>query len=646
MAHDGHRGCRGTAGHDACRFVRTGACSTCRQCKPSRSDASPRRSRHSPAALQCARHGLAIRRKRIPRGAGRPRRLERRARDLGFPGEFPFTRGIQPTMYRGRLWTMRQYAGFGTAAESNARYRYLLVAGRQRPERRLRPADADGLRLRPPAGRRRGRPRRRGHRLARRHGGAVRRHPARRGLDVDDDQRDGDHPAGALRRAWPRRQGVDARDAVGHDPERHPQGVRRARHLHLPAARRRCARHRHLRVLRARAAAAGTRSRSAATTSARPARRRCRRSRSRCANAHRLRGGGASTPGSTSNAFGQRLSFFFNAHNDFLEEIAKFRAARRLWARIMRDRFGATNPRAQQLRFHTQTAGSTLTAQQPDNNIVRVTLQALAAVLGGTQSLHSNGRDEALALPTEEAARLALRTQQIIAARERASPTPSTRSAARGAIEALTDEIEAGARALIERIDGVGGTLAAIEAGFIQREIQEAAYRAQQAIDARRRRSSSASTASRPTTRPPVDVFAIDPDDRSAGRSSACARVRAGRDRDGVARRARRGRAAAPRTAATSCRRSSPPSRPRATRRRDRGRAAAASSASTAKSRSTDAARAAVAMPDACCSPSRASPPSSTCAAAPLVRRSTTSSSTSAAARRSAWSASRAAASR
>ena len=183
------------------------------------------------------------------------------------------------------------------------------------------------------------------------------------------------------------------------------------------------------------------------------------------------------------NTFGQRLSFFFNAHNDFLEEVAKFRAARRLWARIMRDRFGVTNPRAQQLRFHTQTAGSTLTAQQPDNNIVRVALQALAAVMGGTQSLHCNGRDEALALPTEESARVALRTQQIIA---HESGVPNTVDPFGGAyaIEDLTNQIEAGARALLERIDAAGGTLAAIEAGMIQREIQDAAYRAQQKIDA------------------------------------------------------------------------------------------------------------------------------------------------------------------
>ena len=212
--------------------------------------------------------------------------------------------------------------------------------------------------------------------------------------------------------------GRRARDALGHDPERHPQGVRRARHLHLPAARRRC---------------------GSSPTSSRSASASCRNWNTISISGYHIREAGSTAvqevaftfanaiayvqaaidAGLDVNAFGQRLSFFFNAHNDFLEEIAKFRAARRLWARIMRDRFHATNPRAQQLRFHTQTAGSTLTAQQPDNNIVRVALQALAAVLGGTQSLHCNGRDEALALPTEESARIALRTQQIIACGER-----------------------------------------------------------------------------------------------------------------------------------------------------------------------------------------------------------------------------------
>jgi methylmalonyl-CoA mutase N-terminal domain/subunit len=183
------------------------------------------------------------------------------------------------------------------------------------------------------------------------------------------------------------------------------------------------------------------------------------------------------------NAFGQRLSFFFNAHNDFLEEVAKFRAARRLWARLMRDRFGATNPRAMQLRFHTQTAGSTLTPRQPDNNIVRVAIQALSAVMGGTQSLHTNSRDEALALPTEESARIALRTQQIIAEESGVANTIDP-FAGSYHIEKLTNEIDAGATQLLARIDAVGGTLSAIESGYIQRQIQDSAYQAQIAIDA------------------------------------------------------------------------------------------------------------------------------------------------------------------
>jgi methylmalonyl-CoA mutase N-terminal domain/subunit len=182
------------------------------------------------------------------------------------------------------------------------------------------------------------------------------------------------------------------------------------------------------------------------------------------------------------NQVGRRLSFFFNVHNHFLEEVAKFRAARRLWARVMRDRFGATEPRAQQLRFHAQTAGSTLTAQQPDNNVARVALQALAAVLGGTQSLHCNGRDEALGLPTEESATIALRTQQVLLHETGVASTVDPVGGAY-AIEEMTDRIERDASALIARIDEMGGTLPAIEAGFIQREIRESAYRAQQSIE-------------------------------------------------------------------------------------------------------------------------------------------------------------------
>jgi methylmalonyl-CoA mutase N-terminal domain/subunit len=190
----------------------------------------------------------------------------------------------------------------------------------------------------------------------------------------------------------------------------------------------------------------------------------------------------ARTAGLDVNRLGRRLSFFFAAHNDFIEEVAKFRAARRLWAEIMRDRFGATDPRALQLRFHTQTGGSTLAARQPDNNIVRVAIQAMAAVLGGTQSLHCNGRDEALALPTEEAARLALRTQQVIACESGVANTVDPLGGA-WAVERRTDEVVRDARALIHGIDAAGGTLAAIEAGRIQRQIQDSAYAAQQAAD-------------------------------------------------------------------------------------------------------------------------------------------------------------------
>jgi methylmalonyl-CoA mutase N-terminal domain/subunit len=211
------------------------------------------------------------------------------------------------------------------------------------------------------------------------------------------------------------------------------------------------------------------------------------------------------------DAFGPRLSFFFNAHNDFLEEIAKFRAARRLWARVMRDEFGATDPRAQQLRFHTQTAGSTLTAQQPDNNIVRVALQALAAVLGGTQSLHCNGKDEALSLPTEESATVALRTQQILL---HESGVANTVDPVGGSyvIEEMTDRIEAEARELLARIDAIGGTLTAIETGFIQRQIQDSAYAAQQAVDSGRSVVVGVNRFADEQTPIAPKVFSIDPE--------------------------------------------------------------------------------------------------------------------------------------
>jgi methylmalonyl-CoA mutase N-terminal domain/subunit len=399
------------------------------------------------------------------------------------PGAFPFTRGIQPTMYRGRLWTMRQYSGFGTAAESNRRYHYLLGQG------------VSGLSVAFDL------PTQMGydsdHPLARGEVGRV-------GVAIDSLADMEDLFAGislgsvstsmtinataiillALYVAVGRKQGLASEalrslsGTIQNDILK--EYVARGTYIYPPRA--------SLRIVTDVFAwcdrelpnwntisISGYHIREAGSTAVQEV-------AFTFANAIAYVQA-ALDAGLDVNRLGQRLSFFLNAHNDFLEEIAKYRAARRLWATIMRDRFGATNPRAQQLRFHTQTAGSTLTAQQPDNNIVRVALQALAAVLGGTQSLHCNGRDEALALPTEESARIALRTQQIIAF-ESGVPNTVDPVGGAGAVEELTDRIERDARAIIDRIDRLGGTLAAIEAGVIQREIQDAAYVAQQRIDA------------------------------------------------------------------------------------------------------------------------------------------------------------------
>jgi methylmalonyl-CoA mutase N-terminal domain/subunit len=400
--------------------------------------------------------------------------------DLGFPGEFPFTRGIQPTMYRGRLWTMRQYAGFATAAESNARYRYLLAQG------------VSGLSVAFDL------PTQMGydsdHALAQGEVGKV-------GVAIDSIEDMAELFDGipldrvstsmtinstavillALYVAVARRQLVPLASLSGTiQNDILKEYVARGTYIYPPRASLRvvtdifayCARELpNWNTI----SISGYHIREAGSTAVQEV---------AFTFAHAVAYVQAAIDaGLDVNHFGQRVSFFFNAHNNFLEEIAKFRAARRLWARIMRDRFGATNPRAQQLRFHTQTAGSTLTAQQPDNNIVRVALQAMAAVLGGTQSLHCNGRDEALSLPSEESARIALRTQQIIAAETGVANTVDPVGGSE-AIEKLTDDIERGAAELLKRIDETGGTLAAIERGFIQREIQDAAYRAQVAIDA------------------------------------------------------------------------------------------------------------------------------------------------------------------
>ena len=400
-------------------------------------------------------------------------------RDLGFPGEYPFTRGIQPTMYRGRLWTMRQYAGMGDAEESNRRYKFLIANG------------TAGLSV-------------------------AFDLPTQIGYDSDDPMALGEvGKVGvaidsiedmerlfdgisldkistsmtinatasillALYVAVARRTGADVKKLSGtvqndilkeyiargtyiypirdamriitdmfawaneHTPEWNPISI------------------------------SGYHMREAGSTAAQEV-------------AFTLGNGiayvqAAVDAGLDIDRFAPRLSFFFNAHNNFFEEVAKFRCARRVWASIMRDHFGAKSPRSWMLRFHTQTAGSTLTAQQPENNIVRTAIQALSAVLGGTQSLHTNGYDEALALPTEEAARIALRTQQIIATESGVANTIDP-FAGSYYVESLTNEIEQQARAYLDRIDDLGGMLRAIERGWVQQEIQNAAYEYQRAVD-------------------------------------------------------------------------------------------------------------------------------------------------------------------
>src|SRR6187549_1681403 len=382
------------------------------------------------------------------------------------PGEFPYTRGIQPTMYRGRPWTMRQYAGFGTAAESNARYRYLLAQG------------VTGLSVAFDL------PTQMGydsdHAMSAGEVGRV-------GVAIDSIEDMAQLLDGipldrvstsmtinstaiillALYVAVARRQGVAASALSGTiQNDILKEYIARGTYIYPP---------RHsLRIVTDIFAwcerelpswntisISGYHIREAGSTAVQEV-------AFTLANAIAYVEA-AREAGLDVDKLGQRLSFFFNAHNNFLEEVAKFRAARRLWARLMKERFGATNPRALQLRFHTQTAGSTLTAQQADNNIVRVAVQALAAVLGGTQSLHCNGRDEALALPTEESATIALRTQQIILHESGAANTVDPVGGAY-AIEEMTNRIEREASELLERIRVMGGTLAAIESGYLQKQ--------------------------------------------------------------------------------------------------------------------------------------------------------------------------------
>lgn len=400
-------------------------------------------------------------------------------RDLGKPGEFPYTRGVQPTMYRGRFWTMRQYAGYASAAESNRRYRFLLDQGQT------------GLSV-------------------------AFDLPTQIGYDADDPMAEGEvgkvgvsissihdmltlfdqiplgkvstsmtinAPAAVLLAMYiavAKRQGVDPKDLRGTiQNDILKEYIARGTYIFPPGPAMRlitdifkyCAQKvPHWNTI----SISGYHIREAGSTAVQEV-------AFTLANAIAYVQA-AIEAGLNVDDFAGQLSFFFNAHNNFLEEVAKFRAARRLWAKIMRDRFGAQKPNSMKLRFHTQTGGSTLTAQQPENNVVRVTLQALAAVLGGTQSLHTNSRDEALWLPTEESVQIALRTQQIIAHESGVADTIDP-LAGSYVIEELTNQIEQQALAYITRIDQLGGALKAIEAGYIQGEIGDAAYAYQRAVE-------------------------------------------------------------------------------------------------------------------------------------------------------------------
>jgi methylmalonyl-CoA mutase, N-terminal domain len=403
-------------------------------------------------------------------------------RDLAVPGEFPYTRGPQASMYRGKLWTMRQYAGFSTAAESNRRYRYLLERGTTG----LSVAfdlptqigmDSDDLRARGEVGK---------------VGVAI---DSIEDMETLLDSIPLDRvsismtinaPASILlalllvvaeRRSvpWSSLNGTIQNDIL-------KEYAARGTYIFPPAPSMRvvtdifefCARE----VPRWNTiSVSGYHIREAGSTAVQEV-------------AFTLANGLAYVQAATErglhvDSFAPRVSFFFNAHNDFLEEVAKFRAARKLWAILMRERYDPKDPRSLALRFHAQTAGSTLTAQQPENNVIRVAYQAMAAVLGGCQSLHTNSRDEALALPTEESVNIALRTQQVLAF-ESGVANSADPLAGSYAVEALTLDIERAARSLIETIDKMGGALAAIESGYVQNEIGEAAYRAQRAIEEKR----------------------------------------------------------------------------------------------------------------------------------------------------------------
>jgi methylmalonyl-CoA mutase N-terminal domain/subunit len=400
-------------------------------------------------------------------------------RDLNYPGQFPFTRGVYPTMYRGRLWTMRQYAGFGSAAESNRRYRYLLEKGQT------------GLSI-------------------------AFDLPTQIGMDSDHVLAQGE--VGKVGVAIDSLEDMQTLfDGIPLDRVSTSMTINSTAAillaLYVAVARQQGANLARLSGTVQNDVLKEYIARGTYIYPVRPAMRIvtdifdwCRREIPNW-NAISISGYHIREAGSTevqevaftlANAiayveaaiasglgideFAPQLSFFFNAHNEFLMQVAKFRAARRLWARTVRDRFHAKDPRSMTLRFHVQTAGSALTAQQPENNVVRVALQCLAAVLGGCQSLHANALDEALALPTEESALLALRTQQIIAHETGVANTVDP-VAGSYAIEKLTDEIEAAAQEYISRIDAMGGMLRAIETGYVQQEIQKSAYDYQQAVE-------------------------------------------------------------------------------------------------------------------------------------------------------------------
>ncbi|MBN1243176.1 MAG: methylmalonyl-CoA mutase family protein [Spirochaetales bacterium] len=399
--------------------------------------------------------------------------------DIGLPGEFPFTRGVQSTMYRGRFWTMRQYAGFATAEESNKRYKFLLEQG----QTGLSVAfdlptqigyDSD-------------------HPLSAGEVGKV-------GVAIDsladmETLFDGipldkvstsmtiNAPAAVLLAMYiavAEKQGVTADKLNGTiQNDILKEYVARGTYIFPPEPSMRLITDIFAYCSKEVPAwntisISGYHIREAGSTAVQEV-------------AFTLADGiayveAAIKAGLDVDDFAPRLSFFFNAHNDLFEEVAKFRAARRLWARVMKERFGAKNPKSWMLRFHTQTGGSTLTAQQPDNNVVRVAIQALAAVLGGTQSLHTNSRDEALALPTEESVRIALRTQQIIANESGAAETVDP-LAGSYYVESLTNRIEDEAWNYIRKIDSLGGAVKAIEHGFVQQEIQDAAYAYQMDVE-------------------------------------------------------------------------------------------------------------------------------------------------------------------